>query len=187
MNISRLLIHIALFSSLGLLFVTPPQSDAEDLKTYDLSLESLGGVQIGAKYEQVKSRLGKARSMTKPMTDFKNKCEKRVLYYDTDLEVELCSKNNIDVVHSLRVIKNNAVSTAKGARTGMSLKQIKQIYPKATTINDHTVIVKDQRTHLRLRFLLSNQTVYEISLYREKRLDKPKTKVRSNRSKLMNF
>jgi hypothetical protein len=42
------------------------------------------------------------------------------------------------------------------------------MYPKHERKAKHSIIVFDRRTHLRLRFLLDNDRVYEISLYRNK-------------------
>ena len=169
---------------LSLAFI--PSVKAQNLNHYDLTVESLGGVHIDERFDQVVARIGKARSMTNPMMDPKNNCDKRVLYYDNDLEVELCSTKSRESVHSVRVVKNPKVSTAKGARTGMSLAQIKMIYPKSRTIGDHTVLIEDMRTHLRLRFSFNGGKVYEISYYREKREAVKKSK-RSKRNKLMDF
>lgn len=159
---------------------------AQELIHYDLSLESLGGVHVGERLDQIEARIGKTKSMTNPMLDPQNQCEKRVLYYANDLEVELCSTKSRDSVHSLRVVKNEAVSTARGARTGMTLAQIKTIYPTSKTIGDHTILVQDLKTHLRLRFLFMNGKAYEISFYREKKEEIKKSR-RSPSSKLMDF
>ena len=156
---------------------------ADDLNHYDLKLESLGGVHYGERLDQVQNRLGKARSITNPMKDSINNCDKQVMYYDNDLEVEICSTPSRSSVYGVRVVKNDKVSTAKGARTGMSLQQIKSIYPNSVTIQEHTVLIQDNKTHMRLRFLLSNRTVYEISLFKEKK-DK---KTRKRDKKKWNF
>jgi len=166
-------IFCALFS---LTFVTT--SFADELENVDLKLESLGGVHFGERLDQVQNRLGKARSITNPIHDALNDCDKYVMYYDNDLEVEICSTKTRSSVHSVRVVKNDKVSSGKGVRTGMTLSQVKNIYPNSVTIQEHTIIVKDNRTHLRLRFLLSNRKVYEISLYKEKKDEKSRKRMK---------
>jgi hypothetical protein len=167
-----------------LLFVPSVFADENDIHQ-DLKYESLGSVHIDDRLEQVLSRIGKVSTISKPMMDPKNKCEKRVYYFPNDLEVEICTTPSKQVVHSVRSVNNDKVQTLKGAKTGMTFGKIKQLYPKATAIQDHTLIVKDTVTNIRLRFLLSDGKVYEISLYREKKVKE--SKVRSTRSKLMDF
>lgn len=171
---SRLAIIFCTIFSLTLVTTT----FAEELENVDLKLESLGGVHFGERLDQVQNRLGKARSITNPLKDSLNNCDKYVMYYDNDLEVEICSTPSRSSVHSVRVVKNDKVSTGKGVRTGMSLAQVKSIYPNSVTIQEHTVLVKDNRTHLRLRFLLSDKKVYEISLYKEKKSEKSRKRMK---------
>lgn len=156
---------------------------ADEIKEYDLKQEALGGVKIGDRFKQVQDRLGKAQSASKKMYDSRNQCEKQVLYYDNDLEVEFCGSGPNRYVHSVRVIKNDRVSTVKGARTGMDLALLKKIYNVSTVISNHTLIVKDLTTHLRLRFLIADQKAYEISLYKEN----PSKKSKRRQKKKWNF
>ena len=156
---------------------------ADEIKEYDLKQESLGGVKVGDRFKQVQDRLGKAQSASKKMYDSRNQCEKQVLYYENDLEVEFCGSGQSRYVHSVRVIKNDRVSTLKGARTGMDLALIKKIYNISTVISNHTLIVKDLTTHLRLRFLIADEKAYEISLYKEN----PSKKSKRRKKKKWNF
>jgi hypothetical protein len=158
-------------------------SFADELADYDLKMEVLGGIRVGDRFEQVQDRLGKAKSASKTMYDSRNQCEKQVLYYENDLEVEFCGSGSRRYVHSVRVVKNDRVSTLKGARTGMDIGLIKKIYTVSKVIGNHTLIVQDLRSHLRLRFLIADQKAYEISLYKES----SGSKVKSRKKKKWNF
>ena len=118
--------------SLFAITVSVSPAFSEEIKEYDLKQESLGGVRVGDRFKQVQDRLGKAQSASKTMYDSRNQCEKQVLYYENDLEVEFCGSGSSRYVHSVRVIKNDRVSTVKGARTGMDLALIKKIYNVST-------------------------------------------------------
>jgi hypothetical protein len=156
---------------------------ADELADYDLKMEALGGIRVGDRFKQVQDRLGKAKSASKTMYDSRNQCEKQVLYYANDLEVEFCGSGPSRYVHSIRVVKNDRVSTLKGAKTGMNLELVKKIYRVSKVIGNHTLIVQDLRSHLRLRFLIADQKVYEISLYKEV----TGNKVKSRKKKKWNF
>ena len=160
-----------------------PSAFADEIKTYDLKMEALGGVRVGDRFTQVQERLGKAQSASKKMYDSRNQCEKQVLYYGNDLEVEFCGSGSQRYVHSVRVIKNDRVSTLKGACTGMTLELVKKIYTVSDIIENHTLIVKDLDSRLRLRFLIADQKVYEISLYKEN----PNKKAKRRSKKKWNF
>ena len=112
--------------------------------------------------------VGRPDESSKQFEDAQNNCTKQLHFYNNGLEIEMCKTKSSERVHTLRVVKNAQVKTSRGISTGATSEQVMAMYPKHERKSKHSIIVLDRRTHLRLRFSLDNDRVYEISLYRNK-------------------
>lgn len=138
---------------------------AQDHLQVDLSKENLGKVHLGDMIHEVMKEIGQPDESSKQLQDAMNGCLKQIHFYNNGLEVETCTTKNGERVHSLRVVKSSKIQTARGLSTGATAEQVMDIYPRHERKAKHSIVVLDRRRNLRLRFLLENNRVYEISLY----------------------
>jgi hypothetical protein len=96
-----------LYTSLLLLLCLSAQVFAQDDHHVDLSNESLGKVQLGARLTEVMRVVGRPNESSKQFEDAQNNCTKQLYFYNNGLEVEMCKTKNSERVHSLRVVKNS--------------------------------------------------------------------------------
>ena len=135
----------------------------------DLTHEHLGNVKLGDNFRKVIRDLGQPDESSKELQDPANQCTKQLHFYNSGLEVETCKKSNQEKVHSVRVVKSNKIQTSRGVGPGSTSKQVRDMYPQHMLKDNKTMIlVADYQTDIRLRFLLNNGRVYEISLYRNR-------------------
>lgn len=147
-------------------------SMAEPTPSADLSHENFGGISLGDLLSDVIRKIGPPADMSKAFEDSVNRCTKRVYFYNNGLELETCKTEKREEIYSLRIVKKPQVATARNMRAGVSTAEVLKAYPKHTLRGTHAIIVSDTRSHLTLRFLLEDDKVYEISLYRDRRAQK---------------
>jgi hypothetical protein len=155
----------------------------QEVYAQDLSQESIGGVKLRELLQNVSFKLGKVAKVSKEIEDLEAKCWVSVYHYpDMGLEVEVCKQGRIGKIRSLRCVKNQKSSTAKGVKVGDELSKLKAAYPTLKVLDPHSAYVEDLKNQMQLLFILENHKVIEMSFYDQGNSENTENVIRMRKS-----
>ncbi|MEE2645043.1 MAG: hypothetical protein VYD19_08930 [Myxococcota bacterium] len=133
----------------------------------NLRVESVAGVYIGEELLLLQQRIGQPEKRSPELYDQQDRCKVQVLFYERiGVEVEVCERDGVRRVRSLRATDDSVAKTSYQCRVGDSVAKLRAAYPMLSDTGGGVWSIEDRQHQITLSFFIEDEHIVEISLMR---------------------